>query len=99
MSKHTKGPWEVRADWIVGFNGTLHIATIPRAFDGDYSEANALLIAAAPDLLAAHEMNLVELDFLLQAILAGDPKEQLVIRVTDIIKRTKSSVQKAEGTK
>ena len=53
MSKHTKGPWEVRADWIVGFNGTLHIATIPRAFDGDYSEANALLIAAAPDLLAA----------------------------------------------
>ena len=53
MSKHTKGPWEVRADWIVGFNGTLHIATIPRAFDGDYSEANALLIAAAPDLLEA----------------------------------------------
>ena len=51
MSKHTKGPWEARADWIVGFNGTLHIATIPRAFDGDYSEANALLIAAAPDLL------------------------------------------------
>lgn len=53
MSKHTKGPWEARADWIVGFNGTLHIATIPRAFDGDYSEANALLIAAAPDLLEA----------------------------------------------
>ncbi len=51
MSKHTEGPWEVRADWIVGFNGTLHVATIPRAFDGDYSEANALLIAAAPDLL------------------------------------------------
>lgn len=53
MSKHTEGPWEVRADWIVGFNGTLHVATIPRAFDGDYSEANAHLIAAAPDLLAA----------------------------------------------
>lgn len=62
MSKHTPGPWEVRADWIVGFNGALHVATIPRAFDGDYSEANALLIAAAP-LMYAELQNIVNADY------------------------------------
>jgi hypothetical protein len=30
--------------------GPLHIATIPRASDGDWSEANARLIAVAPDM-------------------------------------------------
>ena len=59
---HTKGPWEVRADWIVGMNGTLHVATIPRAFDGDYSEANAALIAAAPELYAELQ-NILNADY------------------------------------
>ena len=33
----------------------IHVATIPCASDGDFSEANARLIAAAPDMLAALE--------------------------------------------
>ena len=87
MSKHTKGPWEVRADWIVGFNGALHVATIPRAFDGDYSEANALLIAAAPDLLAACKEALR---------MVRNCTGNWTLGVEDMLER---AIAKAEGTK
>lgn len=54
MSKHTLGPWGFTKGitvWVMA--GPIHVATIPRAADGDWSEANAFLIAAAPDLLEA----------------------------------------------
>ena len=94
MSKHTKGPWEARADWIVGFNGTLHIATIPRAFDGDYSEANALLIAAAPDLLAAckavmNNANHIDCDAEKKRYIIGQKEFELI----------DAALAKAEGVK
>lgn len=99
---HTKGPWKVVEErgarpqiFINGFQS----GSIAKMYNRMNWQTDARLIAAAPDLLADHEMNLVELDFLLQAILAGDPKEQLILRVTDLIKRTKSSIQKAEVTK
>lgn len=47
----TPGPWGIEGAiniWIKA--GSLHIATIPRCSDGDWSEANARLIAAAPEL-------------------------------------------------
>lgn len=54
-AKHTPGPWGVSGMggdvWIKA--GPIHVATIPRAFDGDWSPANAALIAAAPELLNA----------------------------------------------
>lgn len=50
----TPGPWGLsRAIEVWVMAGPLHVATIPRAGDGDWSEANARLIAAAPDLLEA----------------------------------------------
>lgn len=52
--KHTPGPWGIDGNiniWIMA--GHLHVATVPRAHDGDWSSANAKLIAAAPDLLEA----------------------------------------------
>jgi hypothetical protein len=54
MSKHTPGPWgidEGMSVWIMA--GPLHVATIPRAADGDWSPANARLMAAAPEMLEA----------------------------------------------
>lgn len=52
--KHTPGPWaedEITENWITADNGRLHIATVARAFDGDFSKANARLIVTAPKLL------------------------------------------------
>ena len=56
--KHTIGPWYLSGSgydgvWIMA--GTLHVATIPRASDGDWCEADAYLMAAAPELLEALE--------------------------------------------
>ena len=56
MSSHTPGPWEADSErrghvvWARGPTGSMLVATCGHAaFDG----ANARLIAAAPDLLAA----------------------------------------------
>lgn len=58
-SAATEGPWSVDTSivtWIMA--DRLHVATIPRAFDGDFSPANAAFIAHArtdiPTLLAAY---------------------------------------------
>ena len=54
VPKHTPGPWWIEDRIEVWINaGRTHVATIPRAFDGDWSRANARLIAAAPDMLGA----------------------------------------------
>lgn len=52
--KFTPGPWGVkkRIDiWVMA--GVLHVATIPRTADGDWSCHNAHLISAAPDMYEA----------------------------------------------
>lgn len=67
MSKHTPGPWMTDPDDREGMEWNIHIvqADAPdnricfMASDGP--EANANLIAAAPDMLAALEQNAVEL--------------------------------------
>ncbi len=57
MSEHTPGPWIVSGESIVSDEMEICIANIER--DGGYEalaperDANARLIAAAPDLLAA----------------------------------------------
>lgn len=61
------------------------------------TEANARLIAAAPDLLDQHEADMVDLDLLAKAIHAGDPMPELVIRVTDMLNRKLAAIAKATG--
>lgn len=54
--KHTKGPWGISKAieiWVMA--GPVHVATIPRAGDSDWSEANAALIAAAPETAAERD--------------------------------------------
>jgi hypothetical protein len=59
MSKHTKGPWKTHLvdDTLVVDGNGLIIAHMGGLYLGDASpmEANAKLIAAAPDLLEALE--------------------------------------------
>ena len=57
----TPGPWgcsKAIEVWVMA--GTLHVATIPRAQDGDWSPANAHRIARLPDLEAAYLTLLAE---------------------------------------
>ena len=73
-SKHTPGPWTV--DWSddgpLIYTGDLLIASVSgstehvevQGLDGETTEANAWLIAAAPDLLAALERILARLEML-----------------------------------
>src|SRR5690554_4441232 len=50
--KHTPGPWAHRNGRIFAADHeSLTIANVARSADGDYSPANARLIAAAPELL------------------------------------------------
>jgi hypothetical protein len=63
----------------------------------EVAEANARLIAAAPDLLDQHEADMVDLDLLAKAIHAGDPMPELVIRVTDMLNRKRAAIAKATG--
>lgn len=57
--QHTAGPWRVvneptRKDTRLICGGAIHIATVPNQETQGYPDAaNARLIAAAPDLLAA----------------------------------------------
>ena len=62
MSKHTPGPWEARQHKIWTQDAPVHIADIIRAPDGDWSPANARLIAAAPDLLEALSLLVADID-------------------------------------
>jgi hypothetical protein len=53
MSKYTPGPWHYDGDKEIR-EGKTHIATIGYAYTSEGEpEANARLIAAAPELLAA----------------------------------------------
>lgn len=66
-------------------------------FGSDNGEANARLIAAAPELLGQHEADMTDLELLAKAIHAGDPMPELVIRITDMLNRKRSVIAKATG--
>lgn len=104
---HTPGPWAVDPDdrpdmeWnnqVVHANGTICFM----AHDGPKRQAefdaNARLIAQAPALLVEHEATLGDLALLRMAVEAGDPKKQLLFRIDDAIRRTKTIVAKATMT-
>jgi hypothetical protein len=56
-AEHTPGPWEVRDRWYISRPGKMALAEVKCGdvpFEAtEIHEANARLIAAAPDLLAA----------------------------------------------
>ncbi len=91
---HTPGPWAVSTAgdiWIKA--GPLHVATIPRAGDGDWSESNARLIAAAPELLEALELALQGLD------IAATKQLPEFIGFVLAADKARAAIAKAKGTK
>jgi hypothetical protein len=54
MSKHTHGPWDVH-EWALGWSISARNAhyTVCQLYDCINAEANARLIATAPDLLTS----------------------------------------------
>ena len=102
MNKHTPGPWKFRDDskffktnpfsvYIQG--GGVHsaaIANIPRkqTIPEEEARANALLIAAAPELLAA-------LQGLLRGIFDGPDEANAAM----LIAKARDAVNKATGEK
>jgi len=69
---HSPGPWTVGTGWIKAANGRKVCADFPGIYrDDGESEANARLIAAAPDLLKTLETVAGELQVWL---CSGDPR-------------------------
>jgi len=100
MSKHTDGPWHVELDEsdptmpeydIIATVPSVEIARVhgfdPGGQADESAEANARLIASAPELLAACKMLLVRLESM-----PGLPKG-------GVYDQARASIRKAEGTK
>ena len=87
MSKYTQGKWEARSNHIYAEDTNLHIADICKASDGEWSEANARLIAAAPELLEA----LKEIKKLAKFSMIGSDKENKILNIAE------QAIAKAEG--
>lgn len=100
---HTPGPWSAVADPAV-YDSLTDIMDV----EGNYiaftsgadlptMEANARLIAAAPDLLAELEVREGDLVMLKRAIEEGDPKAELLVRVSDMLRETRAAIASATG--
>ena len=98
-AQHTPGPWKfgfesVDPEWaIVTIEGGLIIANV----NADHrQEANARLIAAAPDLLeAAHGVDVLYAE--LQAALPKIANTRAMDIVQDAVRKARAAIAKAEG--
>lgn len=102
MSAFTPGPWKLRTHsdgWLVsgGDNDLYSVADVVNANGYPQNEANARLIAASPLMYEAIDCAVIDLDLLLMAINADDPKRELLIRVTDIKRRLSTALSKVKG--
>ena len=66
QAKHTPGPWRVVKDWDVSGHAYTVANGAASVLDDDESSANARLIAASPELLAAlkETLELIDLAFM-----------------------------------
>jgi hypothetical protein len=105
MSKHTPGPWEMsgpiglghlqgREPWFwVSADRTLHLQVMacPDGFVIGENEANARLIAAAPDLLEALKMGYADtMDYIQRNHLSGAENNRWLVLA-------RAAIAKAEG--
>ncbi len=94
MSKHTKGPWAINEFLVYAENGNgCTLATINSTSKGisdEEAQANARLIAAAPELLEACQSSLQWILDVLQA----EPPETYS---DDILDELNAAIDKATG--
>lgn len=99
MSKHTPAPWNIQIDWEDRYpiciidptttnhpQGALHICNVNPNLS-DESQANARLIAAAPELLAALEA----LENTASNTFHNNPK------LAEVIQAARAAIAKAQG--
>ncbi len=108
MAEHTPGPWEVRVNPVRGIIVKTIFGSpwmdesqlIPCVVSpGENAKANAHLIAAAPDLLAACEEWLEYFRKLDEQTEAGDPlREHRKVYHGKRLERTRAAIAKAKGT-
>lgn len=113
MSGHTPGPWVAKElyggnrGWVVLHEETINGGSFKRRIDwsGQMDEANARLIAAAPELLDAQTMG-VEVntpDFLdwmaerLIHVYGESPNIDFVLSLRERAKAGRAAIAKAEG--
>ena len=108
MSKHTPGPWQAEQagmngkiiEWFVRVDGDdIAIASAICDRAGNISEANARLIAAAPDLLEALEQTLqLAIDWEDEARGTWQDEALGFLHNDDpIIKKARAAIAKAKG--
>lgn len=106
MSKHTPGPWVVGPvdDTVVTHLGADGVRREVAQIDGDYNEpdlwpvmeANARLIAAAPDLLDEARKQVTWLRHL-RTEAVGSLRGSLIDGIDQSIKYLSAAIAKAEG--
>lgn len=103
MSKHTPGPWQwekrggaFRA--IEGASGTIVAVTEEYAGDAwiDISEANARLIAAAPELLIELRQAVIQMGMAADCIQNGRYDEALLY-ASSLMRSKRAAIAKATG--
>jgi hypothetical protein len=95
--KSTSGSWSISTialhnpDRFTVISGQIEVARIePRRFDDEENKANARLIAAAPELLAAAEMVVAHFN--------GMKRGALSPSLTRAVDASNAAIQKAKGT-
>jgi hypothetical protein len=95
MRQHTPGPWAVDTDRTILCRNVVGIADIRSWMGAEEADANARLIAAAPELLEALKDEISEV-----AALAGPCQAGLMkrCRCADCrLTRSRAAIAKAEG--
>ena len=97
MSKHTQGPWETSSDGVPDWHTQISVyaeSSGERVATVFQTEANARLIAAAPDLLKAAE----DADETIQAFLVGSiPQKYRTKELDRITGSLRAAIAKTEG--
>lgn len=99
-AKHTPGPWRIVEDG--GFRGIFHLGTgrkvaavIGSIREGEHIEANAHLIAAAPDLLEALRKVSAALEAVYESEMEWTGEWDML--PPDALEMAKAAIRKAEG--
>lgn len=102
MSKHTPGPWTYLRNpegtrWIIDA-GAFHAIAATAGYEPD-NEANARLIAAAPEMLDALEAVWKYSLVIESSVRRGDGPEQYagVLEALRLVKEVRAAIAKAEG--
>ena len=91
MSKHTPGPWGLDGNLIEGPDGERVACITAYSRRTPKQKANARLIAASPDLLAALQALVAELDG------SGKPYSSDSYAPEHFVTAAKAAIAKAEG--